>query len=332
MQNVQYYCNKCEKILSHINKAKQCPICNKPLKLQCRLCQKRYKLLRSVRPHSISADVKKKEGIQNQEHFFRSTCNLQTTEKRVLNEHLLTRHEKDCLTISDNSNEGLIFCYKCDFSTKLKKQLNYHILKTHWQPKSEVINCDDDMYIELLCKKCQKICRKVAYNNSVKLVCRECQMPMLYRCTLCCNSYKLLKNVRSHVKSVCPYRTDNEKFYCANCTFKTETKVKLEDHIVKKHLKQECLECNQILENNDALKEHRLQHCPAKTSNIPPIKLELPCNSESYFSLPMIHCHNDRTLRNCYQCTQILYYNKFCQALWHNMIVIHQYKLCFRAY
>ncbi|XP_058804624.1 zinc finger protein 99-like [Phymastichus coffea] len=282
MQNIEYYCSKCDKMLLHINEVKQCSECNSQLKLQCQMCHKRYKLLKSIKKFNISTNVMKEIDIKEEEKFFCYKCNFKTTEKKLFNDHIIKyNHQSDILSVNGSSTVSKtkkeeLFCYKCEFSTKNKKILNSHILTSHWQPKFDVkLNCDDDMYIELLCKKCQKICRKVVYDNLVKLVCRECQLPMLYRCTLCRIGYKLLKNVRYHVKLVCPYRTNNEKFYCADCTFKSETKTKLENHIIKKHLNQQCSNCNTLFEDNDSLREHVLEHCTVKKDNIYPIQLEL---------------------------------------------------------
>ncbi|XP_008207197.1 zinc finger protein 556-like isoform X1 [Nasonia vitripennis] len=128
--------------------------------------------------------------------------------------------------------------------------------------------------IQMYCYKC-----KTASMNYIDKKCHICQTSMLFQCRNCTCLYKKLIIVQNHIKYEC-YK--ERKFQCADCGYKSPSKIQLAKHIRNEHLNVvepqksfECLQCHRKYKIESNMLAHekicsqgmtiQCRHCTFKT-------------------------------------------------------------------
>ena len=222
MTSIEYYCIKCDKTFFYSKDKNACSDCDTLLKLQCKMCHKRYKILNTVKQVSQS---NKEVPVSN------------STNQNV---------------ISSSVKMKTLFCSKCIFNTKFESVLKKHMDCFH--------NEDADKYMELCCPNCLRTCKEVSYGG-LKQICEVCAEEMAYRCIFCKKMYKVLKNMRHHVTSVCWHCINSDLLICSQCPFKADSQSTLAFHDKAHHKIMICANCNKVFVGTIKLQEHILQAC-----------------------------------------------------------------------
>ncbi|CAH0549828.1 unnamed protein product, partial [Brassicogethes aeneus] len=219
---------------------------------KCDLCPKKYDSKKGVSQHKKFFHFK-----DEQEQFKCDQCDYVTVRKGIFKRHLKV-HEK-------NNN---LKCQFCEFKALELWSLNAHILSKHKLEKEERVKIKQLSKI-YECSKCSYLTiKKSQYDSHIKF-CLKLENVKWHKCDICHYQSIRKRLLEIHMK----IHNKIKEFKCLFCTFHSNEKKSLDNHLLRKH--QNLLEKSN--KNIITSKMYCCKHCKYKTT----LSINFKCHLKS---------------------------------------------------